>query len=572
MKRLGSTLIAAGVMGFGVLTGTPRPANACGGFFCSQVPIDQAGEQIIFSLHGDRVTATIQITYAGEAKDFAWVVPVSAKPEITLGAQAVFDALRVRTQPSFRVDWKGEGGYCGAVFAPEAAAGGPSRGTLDDGVNVVASKEVGPFQTVTLESTDGKALFKWLDDNGFDQPPESLPLIEHYVQQKMLFVALRLKQNATAGDIQPIVLDMPNPDACVPLILTRIAAQPDMPVLVYVLGNGRAVPENWFHVVVDQAKINWLSSGSNYNKLVTEAINEAAGHGFVTEFAGDSKILKDAVWRPDRYDADKLLTITDPAVLVQTLLQMGYPSDTTMRGLLRKYIPMPTAVAERGVTDQMFYNDLNGYAADLAAVGYTLNIKAFVAEVKERVLAPLQKAQEMFDGQPYLTRLLSTVSPDEMTRDPLFVLNNELSPVSNVHIAKAYGQCRNDGTVSNLQLELEDGQIIALPGISRFYGNPVEWTFAKEAPAAKRIELVGKHGQPLVIKRTQIAAVDRALNASPPEVVRMMPAVGEEPTDAGKTTGGGGCAVAAGSAAAGAGWVSGLLGLLAFGLRRRRGR
>jgi hypothetical protein len=29
---------------------TPRPAQACGGFFCNQVPVDQTGEQILFSL------------------------------------------------------------------------------------------------------------------------------------------------------------------------------------------------------------------------------------------------------------------------------------------------------------------------------------------------------------------------------------------------------------------------------------------------------------------------------------------------------------------------------------------
>ena len=51
------------------LTLTPTPeARACGGFFCSQVPIDQVGEQIVFGVEGEKVSATIMIQYAGDAK------------------------------------------------------------------------------------------------------------------------------------------------------------------------------------------------------------------------------------------------------------------------------------------------------------------------------------------------------------------------------------------------------------------------------------------------------------------------------------------------------------------------
>src|SRR5437868_2024038 len=145
----------------------------------------------------------------------------------------------------------------------------------------------------------------------------------------MLFVALRLKQDATAGDIQPIVLDMNTAEPCVPLILTRIAAQIDMPVLVYALADGRVVPQNWFHVVIDQAKINWFNFGANYRDVVTTAIDEAAGHGFVTEFAGSSAIMKDTIFRAGQFDTTKLAGITDPAVLIQMLLSQGYPRDAT---------------------------------------------------------------------------------------------------------------------------------------------------------------------------------------------------------------------------------------------------
>ena len=67
-------------------------AKACGGFFCSQVPIEQSGETIIFGVDKEesKVTATIQINYQGEAKDFAWVIPVMSAPEISLAGNLLF--------------------------------------------------------------------------------------------------------------------------------------------------------------------------------------------------------------------------------------------------------------------------------------------------------------------------------------------------------------------------------------------------------------------------------------------------------------------------------------------------
>jgi len=55
----------------GLLEGTSRDAHACGGFFCRQVPVDQTGEQIIFSVAPNHVTAHIQINYSGSASEFA---------------------------------------------------------------------------------------------------------------------------------------------------------------------------------------------------------------------------------------------------------------------------------------------------------------------------------------------------------------------------------------------------------------------------------------------------------------------------------------------------------------------
>jgi MYXO-CTERM domain-containing protein len=562
MKRL---LILV-VLAVGVGTGARR-ADACGGFFCSQVPIDQSGEQIAFSLTDTHVTAHIQISFTGNAKDFAWVVPVQTKPTLSVGTQALFTALAQRTQPVYQVDWNfASGGFCGG-FDPRTAVPGaapaPTAGG-DSSVTIVDMRQVGPYDTVTLESTDADALVKWLNKNGFDQPPSAVPLISHYVKLNMFFVALRLKQDAGVGDIQPIVLDMDYPEPCVPLILTRVAAVPNMPVLTYVLGNGRAFPKNWFHVQVNQKKINWLDGGSNYKDVVTAAINEAAGHGFVTEYAGPSATLKSALYREGQYNLAQLRLISDPAAFVQALLSMGFPRDATMQGLLRKYIPMPESLKARGVTEMAFYNNLRMYQAELSTLAF--DPVAFAAELDERVIMPLKKAQAMIDAQPYLTRLYSTVSPEEMTRDPFFLINAKLPAVSNLHRAKGTGTCLGDGSIKDITLTLEDGEQLMIPGTyRRFVTPPPVWAGGTGEAAARRIELVSSFGDPAVYNGPQARLADHYLDTETPEAVRArrIPIDGVE----GGSAGGGGCSVAGGGAM---GAVGLLLVVALVAVRRRR--
>lgn len=553
---------AAGLLG-GLLT-APPPARACGGFFCQTTPIDQSGEQIVFSVTKDSVEAHILISYQGNAKDFAWVVPVMAKPEIAVGSQQLFTALQQRTRPVWGIDWTftGGSGFCGG-FGPERGAAGTAPpaapGGGDTKVNVLDEREVGPYQTVTLESKDPEALVKWLNENGFVQPPSAAPLITHYVKNNFLFVALKLKQNAATGEIQPLVLRTPIGEPCVPLILTRVAAMPDMPVLVYVLGSARAFPSNWFHVEINQKKVSWTDGGQNYNKVATDAINEAAGRGFVTDYAGNSDIMKNALWSPGRYDLSRAAGITDPVQLLQTLLSLGLPRDQTMQALLRKYIPMPQSLVARGVMERDFYNNLAAYRADL--MGFQVNTTAFLAEIEERIITPLKQAQGLFDVQPYLTRLFATVSADEMTRDPLFIFNPHMPKVSNVHTAKGTGECLPDGTIRNGILTLENGEKITLPDLVRRFP-PTPWEGGRDENAYRRIQLVGTSGTPSNYTMAQAKVVDQLLDGQDPDSVRSRVI----PDGASRATRG--CNVGdQGSVGAG---LAGLLALLALLVNRRR--
>src|SRR5512146_2187102 len=90
-QRGRACFLAVGVAALGAAMLPARSAEACGGFFCSQIPVTQAGEHLLFSVDQDSegnsiVTAQIQIQYTGSAADFAWVLPLADVPELSVGS------------------------------------------------------------------------------------------------------------------------------------------------------------------------------------------------------------------------------------------------------------------------------------------------------------------------------------------------------------------------------------------------------------------------------------------------------------------------------------------------------
>ncbi len=60
-----------------VLAVGTRTADACGGLFCQNDPVDQAAERIIFAKNDDgTITTLVQIDYTGSAPDFSWILPM----------------------------------------------------------------------------------------------------------------------------------------------------------------------------------------------------------------------------------------------------------------------------------------------------------------------------------------------------------------------------------------------------------------------------------------------------------------------------------------------------------------
>jgi hypothetical protein len=469
--RLGMTriLLLVSVLALG------RPAWACGGFFCDRggQPVAQAGEEILFAVDGSSIEVHVRIRYQGSDAGFAWILPVRKLPTLSVGTDATFVALERATTPTFRVAYqslgcaaplgRGAGFGCGATVeeAPASSAGGAGGAGFNvdaaTGVDVISHGVVGPYESVVLMADDGGALRAWLVDNGYLLTPAGAALLDPYVTEHDYFVALKLRTDANATDITPIVLSFADGEPCVPLRLTAIAALEDMEVTAYLLGPARAVPTNYAEVELDWARLDWTRPAQSYPGLVSAAADEAGGRAFVTEFADQASALAGALFPPRSFDASRLARARDAAELVTTLNELGFPQTAQVLAVLARFIPEPAAAVADRITPQNFYACLACYARYLA--GQPIDAAGATAALEQEIVGPLQHAQELFDRLPYLSRLHTRLSPAEMTADPTFAFNPDLPPVSNQHLAQATLAC-NDGTNQPIRWSLPDGSAV----------------------------------------------------------------------------------------------------------------
>jgi hypothetical protein len=109
------------------------------------------------------------------------------------------------------------------------------------------------------------------------------PLIDLYVQEQFVFLAMRLLPDSNAQDVQPIKLTYPSERPMIPLRLTTVAANQDMAVIVWI----------YAELAIPYQDLTFFGFGgsSNYRTLMGERADEYGGQAFVTEYATPTRVL-----------------------------------------------------------------------------------------------------------------------------------------------------------------------------------------------------------------------------------------------------------------------------------------
>lgn len=497
----------------------PTPAQACGGFFCSATaPVNQAAERIIFAQNGDgTVSAVVQIQYSGPSESFAWVLPVPGIPDVAVSSDLAFSRLQTASNPQYLLTVDIEGTCRAPENLPQFGCGADGSGTADGGASpgpeILASGTVGPYDFVVIEIDNeldqaGDVAVDWLVNEGYDvvppggDPADISALLGSYLEGGMNLLAFRLTKGNSTGSIRPIWITYESARPMIPIRPTAVAANDDMGVMVWVLGQHRAVPINYRSLELDEALIDWTTGGtSNYNQVVVAAANEAGGQGFVTERAGSSSqydevvfsSFDDETWRSLQQRA----TEESPAsIFIDSANSFG-PWDG-YRDVVEPLLPDDVDVDD-------FLSCPSCYRTQLAGA----DVNALLSGLNTSVIQPMRETQELLESLPYVTRLYTTLSAPEMDLDPEFDFNPDLETVSNIHNARQVIECARNTFITEApwRVELEDGRVIRGQG---------SWPFTPGAagspPANARVLQLTTSGAGTIVTDNS-EAIDALLDA-----------------------------------------------------------
>ncbi len=315
---------------------TTPTASACGGLFCDAVtmePVDQKAERILFQMNDDgTITTFVEISYVGLAEQFAWVLPIPHvidADDVATTDASFFDSLESMTSPQFSffdssIQAQSSRG-CGTFLSPQSSEDSDFDMDEDSDVNVVDEFSVGPFALQILRGNSGEALQTWLTDNGYDLPDAAEAPLQAYVDGGMAFMGVKLiPGEVEEGPIDTLAFTYTSGAPMIPLLLTGIAAVPDMPILTYVvadepmqLGGGYANVDIDF----DAVRPATGEFQTSYVPMVRSAVDAAGGRGFVLEWAGETDSLRDGI--PERGDLvagkwiGRFRTYMDPEEMIE---------------------------------------------------------------------------------------------------------------------------------------------------------------------------------------------------------------------------------------------------------------
>ncbi|MDW8362159.1 MAG: DUF2330 domain-containing protein, partial [Myxococcales bacterium] len=160
-KMLASIVVGSGVLSISAFVEPPR-ARACGGCFVptSDVTVVTAHRMAV-AISPRETTLWDQIQYAGNPRDFVWVLPIAGTTLVELADNAFFEALEQRTRIRLRGMFRPLVTTCPDPCAPPRFGGAPDGGLTrppdDDDVTVYGEATVGPYETVTVGSEDPEA-------------------------------------------------------------------------------------------------------------------------------------------------------------------------------------------------------------------------------------------------------------------------------------------------------------------------------------------------------------------------------------------------------------------------------
>ena len=159
--------------------------------------------------------------------------------------------------------------------------------------------------------------------------------------------------------------------------------------------------------------------------------------------------------------------------------------------ILQQFLPRPA-----GITEEQFYSCLSCYAADINLTAWS--DVGFADALQQQIIDPARNADDLLTRMPHLTRMFTTISPAEMTEDPLFHPMADLDDVALPTMANQRIYCNGLSV-----FELPSGERVALDDTG-------SWPEFSNLPYAATVEQFSPDGQRVLVA-DNTEAIDKEL-------------------------------------------------------------
>ncbi|MDP2684133.1 MAG: DUF2330 domain-containing protein [bacterium] len=184
--------------------------------------IVETGQKAVIMYEDGIETMIVSTTFEGDANDFAWVIPVPNKPEVSRGSQELFTNLDGLT------------GYSYDDPMPYFSLGAESD-AVKTGVTIVEQKQIDYYDITVLLSSDKDSLVDWLNENKYNFPTAASYILNSYIDNNWYFVAMRVNpeslewtdvsQSLREGQATPVVLTFEAKNIVYPLKISSVVSQ-----------------------------------------------------------------------------------------------------------------------------------------------------------------------------------------------------------------------------------------------------------------------------------------------------------------------------------------------------------
>jgi len=142
--------------------------------------------------------ATFQAGVAkGKEVDFGFLVPTPTIPLLKEVGKGAFDTMVDIMRPPVKEISKWDFAPAMCMFGCGKARMGADK-ELAGKVKVLSEQQVAGYNAAVLEASDGKALNKWLGENGYASRPPLENWLDHYVKLKWKITAFKIAEKAAS--------------------------------------------------------------------------------------------------------------------------------------------------------------------------------------------------------------------------------------------------------------------------------------------------------------------------------------------------------------------------------------